>query len=140
MMASSACGTEKVPGLTEVWMDQHANAFGTSPYGGVLAIAGDDHACKSSSLPHQSEHMFIGASVQVLSPSNVQEVLDLGIFGWELSRYSGCWVALKAVTENMDSAISANIDPNRIKSSYPTRRWCACKMARQTTRPRGETE
>ena len=98
---------------------RHANAFGTSPYGGVLAIAGDDHACKSSSLPHQSEHMFIGASVPVLSPSNVQEVLDLGIFGWELSRYSGCWVALKAVTENMDSAISANIDPNRIKIVIP---------------------
>jgi indolepyruvate ferredoxin oxidoreductase len=98
---------------------KHANAFGTSKYGGVLAVAGDDHACKSSTLPHQSEHMFIGASVPVLSPSNVQEVLDLGIFGWELSRYSGCWVALKAITENMDSAISADIDPNRIKIAIP---------------------
>jgi indolepyruvate ferredoxin oxidoreductase len=98
---------------------KHANAFGTSKYGGVLAVAGDDHACKSSTLPHQSEHMFIGASVPVLSPSNVQEVLDLGIFGWELSRYSGCWVALKAITENMDSAISADIDPNRIDIVIP---------------------
>lgn len=98
---------------------KHANAFGTSKYGGVLAVAGDDHACKSSTLPHQSEHMFIGASVPVLSPSNVQEVLDLGIFGWELSRYSGCWVALKAITENMDSAISADIDPNRIQIVIP---------------------
>tara|TARA_R110000772_G_scaffold236733_1_gene348517 strand:- start:74520 stop:78023 length:3504 start_codon:yes stop_codon:yes gene_type:complete len=98
---------------------KHANAFGTSRYGGVLAVAGDDHACKSSTLPHQSEHMFIGASVPVLSPANVQEVLDLGIFGWELSRYSGCWVALKAITENMDSAISADIDPNRINIVLP---------------------
>ncbi|MFK8047849.1 MAG: indolepyruvate ferredoxin oxidoreductase family protein [Halioglobus sp.] len=98
---------------------KHANAFGTSKYGGVLAVAGDDHACKSSTLPHQSEHMFIGASVPVLSPSNVQEVLDLGVFGWELSRYSGCWVALKAITENMDSAISADIDPNRIQIVIP---------------------
>ncbi len=98
---------------------KHANAFGTSRYGGVLAVAGDDHACKSSTLPHQSEHMFIGASVPVLSPANVQEVLDLGIFGWELSRYSGCWVALKAITENMDSAISADIDPNRIEIVIP---------------------
>jgi len=98
---------------------KHANAFGTSRYGGVLAVAGDDHACKSSTLPHQSEHMFIGASVPVLSPSNVQEVLDLGIFGWELSRYSGCWVSLKAITENMDSAISADIDPNRIQIVIP---------------------
>lgn len=98
---------------------KHANAFGTSRHGGVLAVAGDDHACKSSTLPHQSEHMFIGASVPVLSPANVQEVLDLGIFGWELSRYSGCWVALKAITENMDSAISADIDPDRIEIVIP---------------------
>ena len=99
---------------------KHANAFGTSRYGGVLAVAGDDHACKSSTLPHQSEHMFIGASVPVLSPANVQEVLDLGIYGWELSRYSGCWVAMKAITENMDSAISADIDPARIEIVTPT--------------------
>ncbi|MCP5131728.1 MAG: indolepyruvate ferredoxin oxidoreductase family protein [Pseudomonadales bacterium] len=98
---------------------KHANAFGTSKYGGVLAVAGDDHACKSSTLPHQSEHMFIGASVPVLSPANVQEVLDLGVFGWELSRYSGCWVALKAITENMDSAISADIDPQRVNIVIP---------------------
>ncbi len=98
---------------------KHANASGTSRYGGVLAVAGDDHACKSSTLPHQSEHMFIGASVPVLSPSNVQEVLDLGIYGWELSRYSGCWVGMKAITENMDSAISADIDPNRIDIVIP---------------------
>ncbi|MFT7286322.1 MAG: indolepyruvate ferredoxin oxidoreductase [Halieaceae bacterium] len=98
---------------------KHANAFGTSRYGGVLAVAGDDHACKSSTLPHQSEHNFIAASIPVLSPANVQEVLDLGIFGWELSRYSGCWVALKAITENMDSAISADIDPARMQITIP---------------------
>ena len=98
---------------------KHANAFGTSRYGGVLAVAGDDHACKSSTLPHQSEHMFIGASMPVLNPSNVQEVLDLGVYGWELSRYSGCWVALKAITENMDSAISAEVDPSRINIIIP---------------------
>lgn len=98
---------------------KHANAAGTAKYGGVLAVAGDDHACKSSTLPHQSEHMFIGASIPVLCPSNVQEVLDLGIYGWELSRYCGSWVALKAVTENMDSAISAEIDPGRVTIHYP---------------------
>ncbi|MFT5710064.1 MAG: indolepyruvate ferredoxin oxidoreductase, partial [Halioglobus sp.] len=98
---------------------KHANAFGTSKFGGVLAVAGDDHACKSSTLPHQSEHMFIGASVPVLCPANVQEVLDLGVYGWELSRYSGCWVGMKAITENMDSAISADIDPYRIEIVIP---------------------
>ena len=98
---------------------RHANAFGTSKFGGVLAVAGDDHAAKSSTLPHQSEHMFIGASIPILNPASVQEVLDLGIFGWELSRYCGAWVALKAVTENMDSAISAEIDPERVHIQIP---------------------
>jgi len=98
---------------------KHANAFGTSRHGGVLAVAGDDHACKSSTLPHQSEHMFMGASIPVLAPANVQEVLDLGIYGWELSRYCGCWVGLKAITENMDSAISADIDPTRVSIVIP---------------------
>jgi indolepyruvate ferredoxin oxidoreductase len=98
---------------------KHANAVGTSKFGGVLAVAGDDHAAKSSTLPHQSEHMFIGASMPVLAPANVQEVLDLGIYGWELSRYSGCWVGLKAITENMDSAISAEIDSHRVNIIIP---------------------
>ena len=98
---------------------KHANAFGTSKYGGVLAVAGDDHAAKSSTLPHQSEHMFISASIPVLNPANVQEVLDLGIFGWELSRYCGAWVAMKAITENMDSAISAEVDPGRVEIIIP---------------------
>jgi len=98
---------------------KHANAFGTTRFGGVLAVAGDDHACKSSTTAHQSEHMLIGAAVPVLNPANVQEVLDYGIIGWALSRYSGCWVGLKAITENMDSAISADIDPNRVQVTLP---------------------
>jgi indolepyruvate ferredoxin oxidoreductase len=111
----------KGPGLDRS-MDaiKHANMFGTSRYGGVLAIAGDDHAARSSSLPHQSDHMFIAASMPVLNPANVQEVLDLGIYGWELSRYCGCWVGFKAVTDTMDSAISAQIDPHRIEIVIPT--------------------
>ena len=98
---------------------KHANAFGTSAYGGVLAVAGDDHACKSSTLPHQSEHMFMGASVPVLAPSNVQEVLDFGIYGWAMSRFSGCWVALKAITDNMDAAMGVEIDPARYSIVLP---------------------
>ena len=110
----------KGPGLDRS-MDvlKHANAFGTSKYGGVLAVVGDDHACKSSTLPHQSDHMFIGATVPVLNPADVQEVLDLGVLGWELSRYCGCWVGLKAITENMDAAISAEIDPDRVQVKIP---------------------
>ena len=111
----------KGPGLDRsIDAFRHANAAGTAKYGGVLAVVGDDHGCKSSTYPYQSEHLFMSLSMPVLAPANVQEVLDLGIYGWELSRYCGCWVGLKAITENMDSAISAEIDPNRIKIKIPT--------------------
>ncbi|WP_299194403.1 indolepyruvate ferredoxin oxidoreductase family protein [uncultured Amphritea sp.] len=98
---------------------KHANAFGTSQYGGVLAIAGDDHACKSSTLPHQSDYAFMDAMIPVLYPSGIQEMLDYGLYGWAMSRYSGCWVALKALAEVMDSAISANLDHERLAISIP---------------------
>lgn len=111
----------KGPGLDRsIDAFRHANAAGTSAHGGVLAVVGDDHGCKSSTYPYQSEHIFTSLSMPVLAPANVQEVLDLGIYGWELSRYCGCWVGLKAITENMDSAISAEIDPNRIDINIPT--------------------
>ncbi len=98
---------------------KHANAFGTSEYGGVLAIAGDDHASKSSTLPHQSDYAFMDAMIPVLYPSGIQEMLDYGLYGWAMSRYSGCWVGLKALAEVMDSAISANLDHERLEISVP---------------------
>ena len=110
----------KGPGLDRS-MDvlKHANAVGTSRHGGVLAVVGDDHACKSSTLPHQCEHAFMGASAPVLNPANVQEILDLGLLGWELSRYCGCWVGFKVITENCDAAASVDIDPHRISVKIP---------------------
>ncbi|GAA0408195.1 indolepyruvate ferredoxin oxidoreductase family protein [Cocleimonas flava] len=110
----------KGPGLDRsIDAIRHANAAGTSKWGGVLAVVGDDHGCKSSTYPYQSEHLFMSLSMPVLAPANVQEVLDLGVYGIELSRYCGCWVGLKAITENMDSAVSAKIDPNRIEIKIP---------------------
>ncbi|WP_312929917.1 indolepyruvate ferredoxin oxidoreductase family protein [Stutzerimonas nitrititolerans] len=98
---------------------KHGNAAGVSPNGGVLLLAGDDHGCKSSTLPHQSEHAFIAASIPVLNPANVQEILDYGIIGWELSRYSGCWVALKTIAENVDSSAVVEVDPLRVQTCIP---------------------
>ena len=72
----------------------------------------------AAAVPAQAQKNSCGYH-PVLNPANVQEVLDLGIYGWELSRYSGCWVALKAITENMDSAISADMEPNRIDIEIP---------------------
>ncbi|ARU89207.1 indolepyruvate ferredoxin oxidoreductase family protein [Pseudomonas sp. M30-35] len=99
---------------------KHGNSAGVSKHGGVLLLAGDDHGCKSSSIANQSEHAFIAASIPVLNPSNVQEILDYGIIGWELSRYSGCWVALKTIAENVDSSAVVDVDPLRIEVKYPT--------------------
>ncbi|MGE8499395.1 MAG: indolepyruvate ferredoxin oxidoreductase family protein [Pseudomonas sp.] len=98
---------------------KHGNSAGVSKHGGVLVLAGDDHGCKSSTIAHQSEHAFIAASMPVLNPANVQEVLDYGIIGWELSRYSGCWVALKTIAENVDSSAVVDVDPLRIQVKIP---------------------
>lgn len=98
---------------------RHANAAGTSKFGGVLAVAGDDHGSRSSSLPHQTEHIFKAVMMPILAPSGVQEYLDYGIHGWAMSRYSGCWVALKAVADTVESAAIVDIDPFRIKSNTP---------------------
>ncbi|MCW8848103.1 MAG: indolepyruvate ferredoxin oxidoreductase family protein, partial [Sedimenticola sp.] len=99
---------------------KHANAAGTSPHGGVLVIAGDDHNSKSSTLPHQTEYAFMDAMIPVLNPAGVQEILDFGQIGWALSRYSGCWVALKTIAETVDTSASVSIDPDRVKITIPT--------------------
>jgi indolepyruvate ferredoxin oxidoreductase len=98
---------------------KHANSAGTAPNGGVLALAGDDHTCKSSTLAHQSEFAFIDALIPVLNPAGVADILDLGLYGWAMSRYSGCWVALKTVAETMDSSASIAVDPGRVAIALP---------------------
>jgi len=98
---------------------KHANAAGTSKHGGVLVLAGDDHAAKSSTLPHQSEHIFKACLIPVLNPANVQDYLDLGLHGYAMSRYSGCWVAFKCVTDVVESGASVDVDPQRMQIRYP---------------------
>src|SRR5918992_1320615 len=98
---------------------KHANAAGTAPHGGVLVLAGDDHAAKSSTLPHQSEHIFKACLIPVLNPANVQDYLDLGLHGFAMSRYSGLWVAFKCVTDVVESGASVVIDPSRIEVKTP---------------------
>ncbi|HXN67496.1 MAG TPA: indolepyruvate ferredoxin oxidoreductase family protein [Bradyrhizobium sp.] len=88
---------------------KHANAAGTAPLGGVLAIAGDDHACKSASLPSQSDYAFLDASIPVLHPADVAEVLRFGMIGWAMSRATGLWVGMKALADTMDSAATVEL-------------------------------
>src|SRR5260221_8823811 len=81
---------------------KHGNSAGTAPYGGGLALAGDDHTCKTSALAHQSEFAFIDAAIPVLNPAGIEDILDLGLYGWAMARYSGCRVAFKTVDETID--------------------------------------
>jgi indolepyruvate ferredoxin oxidoreductase len=99
---------------------KHANAAGTAKHGGVLVLAGDDHAAKSSTLPHQSEHIFKACLIPVLNPANVQDYLDLGLHGIAMSRYSGLWVAFKCVTDVVESGSSVLIDEKRTTMKIPT--------------------
>ncbi|MGE4218068.1 MAG: indolepyruvate ferredoxin oxidoreductase family protein [Alphaproteobacteria bacterium] len=99
---------------------RHANLAGTAPNGGVLALAGDDHTCKSSTTAHQTEYAFMDAMIPVLHPAGVQDFLDLGLYGWAMSRFSGAWTAFKVVAETADSSASVIVDPHRIEIVQPT--------------------
>ena len=115
----------KVDGVFGIWYGKgpgvdrsvdalkHANSAGTSRHGGVLALAGDDHGCQSSTLAHQSEQVFAAALMPVLNPATLQDYLDLGLFGFALSRFSGCWVGFKAIAETVESSASIYSDPAR---------------------------
>jgi len=121
----------KVDGVFAIWYGKgpgvdrsadpikHGNAAGAARHGGVLLLMGDDHGCQSSTLPHQSEQILIAAMMPILNPATVQEYLDFGILGFALSRYSGCWVGFKAISETVESAASVTVDPDRIEIVTP---------------------
>ncbi|MDA8257517.1 MAG: indolepyruvate ferredoxin oxidoreductase family protein [Betaproteobacteria bacterium] len=102
---------------------RHANHAGTSKHGGVLLIAGDDPSARSSAVAHQSEHIFSACGIPVLAPSNLQEYLDYGLHGWAMSRYSGCWVAMKLTSDTAESSAVVDIEPEgydfRIPADFP---------------------
>jgi indolepyruvate ferredoxin oxidoreductase len=98
---------------------KHANSAGTWKHGGVLVVAGDDHAARSSTVAHQSEHALKAAMMPVLVPAGVQDYLDLGLHGWAMSRYSGCWVGFKAVADTVESSASVDISPDRVRIVLP---------------------
>jgi indolepyruvate ferredoxin oxidoreductase len=90
---------------------KHGNAYGSSPHGGVLVVAGDDHGCVSSSMPHQSDVAFLTWFMPNLNPASVAEYLEYGLYGIALSRFSGMWVGFKAISETVESAMSVELPP-----------------------------
>lgn len=110
----------KKDGVTGIWYGKgpgvdrcgdvfrHGNAAGSAKNGGVLCLAGDDHGAKSSTVPHQSDHAFMAALMPYLYPSSIHEMIAMGLFGIAMSRYSGCWVGMKVITETVET--TAEID------------------------------
>ncbi|MCP5151041.1 MAG: indolepyruvate ferredoxin oxidoreductase family protein [Ectothiorhodospiraceae bacterium] len=140
-LAATACwGTQQVglddepryDGVFAIWYGKgpgvdrsgdpfkHANLAGTAPRGGVLALLGDDHTCESSTTAHQSEFAMVDAMIPVLNPAGVQEILDYGLLGIAMSRYAGCWVAMKCVHDTVEAAASVDVDPTRPQIRIPT--------------------
>jgi indolepyruvate ferredoxin oxidoreductase len=98
---------------------KHGNAAGTSKHGGVLALAADDHACRSSTLPHGSELEFVSAMMPVLNPAGVQDILDMGLLGWAMSRFTGRWVGFKTIAETVESSASVIVNPHQLDIVIP---------------------
>ena len=110
----------KAPGVDRTGdVFKHANAAGSSRLGGVVAICGDDHMCKSSTLPSQSEFAMQDAEIPVLNPASIQDVLDYGIHGWAMSRFSGAWSALIALADTMDSGAVVDVTLDRFNLVVP---------------------
>ncbi len=99
---------------------RHANLAGTHPKGGVLVLMGDDHTSESSTTAHQSEYALVDAMIPILNPAGVQELLDYGLIGWALSRYSGCWVGLKSMKDTIDASATVDVSPERVQIVTPT--------------------
>ena len=124
-------GTNKFDGVFGIWYGKgpgvdrcsdvfkHANMAGTTPWGGVIAVAGDDHISKSSTAAHQSDHIFKACGFPVFFPASVQEILDLGLHAFAMSRFSGVWAGMKTIQEIVESSATAEIDPERVQIVLP---------------------
>ena len=123
--------TKKFDGVFGIWYGKgpgvdrcsdvfkHANMAGTAQHGGVIAIAGDDHVSKSSTAPHQSDHIFKACGLPVFFPSSVQDILDMGVHAFAMSRFSGVWSGMKTIQEVVESSSSVSVDPDRVKIVMP---------------------
>ena len=98
---------------------RHANLAGTNKNGGVIALMGDDHTCESSTTAHQSEFALVDAMMPILNPAGIQELLDYGLYGWALSRYSGTWVGLKCMKDTIDASATVDVGEDRVQLVQP---------------------
>ena len=124
--------TNKFDGVFGIWYGKgpgvdrcsdvfkHANMAGTSRHGGVIALAGDDHIAKSSTAAHQSDHIFKACGLPVFFPSSVQDILDMGLHAFAMSRFAGVWSGMKTIQEIVESTSSVFVDPDRVDIVIPS--------------------
>lgn len=124
-------GDQKYDGVFSLWYGKgpgvdrsgdalkHGSYGGASEHGGVLALAGDDHGAKSSTTAHQSDHAFIHFGMPYLNPADVQDYLDFGLYGFALSRFSGCWVGMKCVSDTIESSGSVSVELDNFQLVIP---------------------
>jgi indolepyruvate ferredoxin oxidoreductase len=98
---------------------RHANFAGTSRHGGVIALMGDDHTAESSTTAHQSEFHFVDVMIPILNPAGVQEIMDYGLYGWAMSRFTGAWTALKCMHDTVESTAVVDGSLDRVKIVIP---------------------
>jgi len=128
---ANLAGQGKYDGVTAWWYGKgpgvdrsgdvlrHANLAGTAERGGVVAFFGDDHSCKSSSIPHQSEHVMIGCGIPIFYPTSIQQILDLGVHAVAMSRFAGVWTSMKLVSEIVETSASVHVDLDRVTPVLP---------------------
>ena len=102
---------------------KHSSFFGTAKYGGVLAFAGDDHANKSSTIPHETGPTFATWHIPVITPATVEDVMRLGLLGVQMSRYSGLFACMKIITNVADAYQTADIDLEAWKPVIPVKEF-----------------
>ena len=124
-------GSNKFDGVFGIWYGKgpgvdrcsdvfkHANMAGTTAWGGVLAVAGDDHVAKSSTAAHQSDHIFKACGLPVFFPASVQDILDQGLHAIAMSRFAGVWAGMKTIQEIVESSATAHIDPEHVQIVLP---------------------
>ncbi|MFW2057922.1 indolepyruvate ferredoxin oxidoreductase family protein [Acinetobacter haemolyticus] len=128
---ANLAGQGKYDGVTSWWYGKgpgvdrsgdvlrHANLAGTAEHGGVVALFGDDHSCKSSTVPHQSEHVMIGCGIPIFYPTSVQHILDLGVHAVAMSRFAGVWTSMKLVSEIVETSASVKVSLDRVTPIIP---------------------
>ncbi|MDN5781007.1 MAG: indolepyruvate ferredoxin oxidoreductase family protein, partial [Luteimonas sp.] len=59
------------------------------------------------------------AMIPILNPAGVQDILEMGLLGWAMSRYTGRWVGFKTIAETVESSASVDVNPFALQIVTP---------------------